>query len=234
MDTARELRAMTMATFPCPPLPMIGATLHGDEAVVNSHDLLSFLMNTAARRDVQAENEVRIYKQQELYKRYFAALEDGSADLWDTMTRFTREYMMTYTHAMHYLRFVPFDAAPPPIKHQVCSWLAAQHILSGKIDAKAEDFLKMGHGLLYSKCALAVQEKDKGICADGGDDVQCSVDEVFPVQKDVLGHPEENDSDGKDKEPQKILFQDRGRVEHHKDKSHVCHDRVDDTDIQVV
>ena len=24
MDTARELRAMTMAAFPCPPLPMIG------------------------------------------------------------------------------------------------------------------------------------------------------------------------------------------------------------------
>ena len=198
MDTARELRAMTMAAFPCPPLPMIGATLHGDEAIVNSHDLLSFLMNTAARRDAQAENEARIYKQTKLYEKYFAALE---GDLWDAMTRFTREYMMTYTHAMHYLRFVPFDAATPPIKRQVCSWLAAQHILKGKVDAKAEDFLGMSHNVLYSKCALAVQEKDEDICADGGDDVQRCVDEVFPVQEHVLGNPEENNGNGKDKEP---------------------------------
>jgi hypothetical protein len=190
MDTARELRAMTMATFPCPPLPMIGANLQGEEAVVNSHDLLSFLMNTAARRDVKAENIARVSKQRELYKQYFASLESG-ADLWDTMTRFTREYMMTYTHAMHYLRFVPFDAAPPPIKHQACSWLAAQHILKGQSDAKAEQFAELGHDLLYRKCALAVQVKDEGVGADGGEDVQRGVEEIAPFQKDVLSHPED-------------------------------------------
>jgi hypothetical protein len=120
---------MTMATFPCPPLPMIGADIHGDERVMNSHDLLSFLVNTAALRDVKTENELRVSKQLALYESYFTALSDGT-DTWTAMTTFTRSYMMTFTHAMHYIRFLPFDASPHTVRRQVCSWLAAQHILT--------------------------------------------------------------------------------------------------------
>ncbi len=180
---------MTMATFPCPPLPMIGSNLHNEDVIVNSHDLLSFLMNTAARRDVKAENEARVPRQQELYKQYFAALAKGG-DLWGIMTTFTRSYMMTYTHAMHSLRFFPFDAAPPPVKKQVCSWLAAQLILQGDSDAKADDFLDMGHDKLYSKCALVIQKVDEGVGAGGCNDVQSRVQEHIPARIDVLSQPE--------------------------------------------
>ena len=180
---------MTMATFPCPPLPMVGANLYGDKALVNSHDLLSFLINTAARRDMKSENEARVAQQFKLYESYFKSLALGT-DLFETMTKFTRDYMMTYTHAMHYLRFLPFDAATLPIKNQVCSWLAAQHILKGVENANAGQFLDLHCDLLYSKCALAVQEKDEGIGADGGKDVQCHMDEVAPMRENVLCHPE--------------------------------------------
>ena len=156
MDTARELRSMTMATFPCPPLPMIGADIHGDERVMNSHDLLSFLVNTAALRDVKTENELRVSKQLALYESYFTALTDGT-DTWTAMTTFTRSYMMTFTHAMHYIRFLPFDASPHTVRRQVCSWLAAQHILNGN-EAKAEQFADLPYDLLLSRCANVVQE----------------------------------------------------------------------------
>jgi hypothetical protein len=188
MDSTRELRAMTMATFPCPPLPMVGANLYGDKAIVNSHDLLSFLINTAARRDMKSENEARVAQQFKLYESYFKSLALGT-DLFETMTRFTRDYMMTYTHAMHYLRFLPFDAATPPIKHQVCSWLAAQHILKGVENANAGQFLDLHHDSLYSKCALAVQDVNVGVCADGRGDVQGGVEVVGMAREDSFCHP---------------------------------------------
>lgn len=159
MDTAREIRSMTMVTFPCPPIPMVSTDIHNETKIANSHDLLSFLINTAARRDIKSENESRIATQVKLYDAYFKALSDGT-DLWTAMTTFTRSYMMTYTHAMHYLRFLQFDASPPSVRYQTCSWLASQYILRG-IEAKAEQFADLPHDLIYSRCALAVQIVDE-------------------------------------------------------------------------
>ena len=145
---------MTMAAFPCPPLPMVGSDRFGHERVVNSHDLLSFLMTTAARRDISSENAVRQDAQQRLLDEYN---QPSSTDTWARMTRFTRDYMLTYCPTMHYPLFLPFDAATSPIKAQVASWLAAQHILNGN-DANANEFKDIPYDLLYSRCAVVVRE----------------------------------------------------------------------------
>lgn len=154
MDSAREIRAMTMASFPCPPLPMIGADVFGNTQTVNSHDLLAFLINTAARRDVESENKKRIEDQVQLHDEYLKTIK-CSKDPWADMTRFTRSYMMTYSPAMHNLRFLPFDASTPPVKAQVCSWLAAQYILNDK-EARADEFQGLSLQELYQKCASNV------------------------------------------------------------------------------
>jgi hypothetical protein len=150
-DSSREIRAMTMASFPCPPLPVVGADVFGDTQTVNSHDLLAFLINTAARRDVLSENEQRVLQQQRLIESYQKSISN-SIDPWSDMTRFTRDYMMTYSPAMHNVRFLPFDASTPPVKAQVCSWLAAQHILQDK-QARAGQFKDLSHDALYRTCA---------------------------------------------------------------------------------
>ena len=192
MDTSRELRSMTMATFPCPPLPMIGADLYGEERIMNSHDLLSFLVNTAALRDVKTENELRISKQTALYESYFLALSSG-VDTWTAMTTFTRSYMMTFTHAMHYIRFLPFDTASTTVRRQACSWLAAQHILIGD-EASAEQFADLPYDLLFARCAKvgqkassAVKEVKEEIGPDHCNNVQEAVKELSVEER--LGDP---------------------------------------------
>lgn len=149
MDSTREIRAMIMASFPCPPLPM--ATGHG---FINSHDFLAYLIDVAARRNITTENQERQCKQQTLVKQYLQDLKlcNSESELWDVMTMFTRMYAMTYHQIAHELRFFPFDSITPPLKHQVCSWLAASEILSGKENSMGHMFHGLGPFDLYKKC----------------------------------------------------------------------------------
>jgi hypothetical protein len=149
MDTSRELRAMIMASLPCPPLP-----LEGHEKFINSHDMLAYLMDVAARRDNPVENETRRIIQEYLIKNYVETVgtcitED---ELWRKMTMFTRNYMMSYNYVMHEARFSPFDAMTLPLKIQVCSWLAAQHILNGDETAVGDQFKEESPLQLYNMC----------------------------------------------------------------------------------
>jgi hypothetical protein len=150
MDSSRELRAMAMVAFPCPPLPVVGVNRDNEPIVINSHDMLAFLMNTAALRNVPAENTARLERQKALMREYAIACKGG--DAWGAMTHFTRLYMMSYCPtALDQVRFLPFDAATPPLRAQVRSWLAARQILKGK-EAKAEQFQGLHDDALYRKC----------------------------------------------------------------------------------
>jgi len=149
MDSSREIRAMMMASFPCPPLPM-----DGSGRFMNSHDLLAYLVDVAARRDVKSENESRRKNQEALIREYVQNIAKcGSQDhVWQEMTKFTRLYMMSYSPVMHETRFLPFDAASPPIRRQVCSWLAAQHILQGDDQVVGNFFENLEPWPLYQRC----------------------------------------------------------------------------------
>lgn len=66
-DGNREIRAICMAALPCPPLPIMasleeegGSNTSCGEAVGNSHDFISHLMNVRAAADQQDVNEARM------------------------------------------------------------------------------------------------------------------------------------------------------------------------------
>jgi len=142
---------MAMIAFPCPPLPVVGVNKDNEPIVINSHDMLAFLMNTAALRDVASENAVRLERQKMLQREYAAICKRGG-DTWGAMTNFTRLYMMSYCPAaLDQVRFLPFDASTPPLRAQVRCWLAARHILAD-LEAKAEDFEGLHDDVLYGNC----------------------------------------------------------------------------------
>lgn len=130
--TTREIRAMVMVAFPCPPLPMLGTNGDGEEAEVNSHDFLSMLMNTAALRADAKADRAREEAQARLTAAYLAALRDANNPL-HTMQAFTRDYMATYGPVAD-VRFR--SGASQRIEEQQHAWLRAQYILR---DREVED-----------------------------------------------------------------------------------------------
>jgi len=157
MDSTREIRSMMMASFPCPPLAM-----EGDFRSSNSHDMLAYLVDVAARRNDAKDNAARMRNQEILLSEYFdnLALCNTEAETWDLMTKFTRQYMMTYNILMHETRFLPFDAVSVPIRRQVCSWLAAQHILQGDDQVDGGFFENLAPWPLYRRCRDIILEED--------------------------------------------------------------------------
>ena len=149
MDSSRELRAMILASFPCPPLPV-----EGHDRFINSHDMLAYLIDVAARRDCSSENRIREATQRVLVSEYHIGLRkcENANDLWNAMTMFTRQYMMSYCPVMHELRFSTFDSITLPLRHQICSWLAAQYILRGNVAACGDQFMHLDPCELYLAC----------------------------------------------------------------------------------
>jgi hypothetical protein len=149
MDSSRELRAMIMASFPCPPLPM-----QGREPFLNSHDMIAYLIDVAARRNVPSENDIRQKLQLSLTEDYIKKIQECKTEeeAWNMMTNFTRYYMMTYHEGMHETRFLPYDAITPPLKTQICSWLAAQYIIQGQSEVTSDQFQNLSVSILYKKC----------------------------------------------------------------------------------
>lgn len=151
MDSTRELRAMIMVSFPCPPLPMMSDT---DGSVQNSHDFLAYLIDVAGRRGMHAEDSERCRKQEKLlvdFERVIGLCQD-EASTWETMTCFTRDYMMTYHVVTHAIRFLPFSAVNPKLKRAVCSWLASQYILKDDPYCQGCFFEHLEPWPLYREC----------------------------------------------------------------------------------
>ena len=149
MDSSREIRAMMMASFPCPPLPMEGSC-----RFINSHDMIAYLVDVAARRADPKSDKHRQQIQQSLVMEYEKNIAgcNTEEETWQAMTMFTRSYMMSYNAIMHESRFLPFDCLTPPLKAQVCSWLAAQHIMQGDDQVNGNFFQHLEPWPLYRRC----------------------------------------------------------------------------------
>lgn len=160
MDSSREIRSMILVAFPCPPLPM-----EGSGRFVNSHDMLAYLIDVAARREDKADNAKREKNQEVLMVQYEKDMKlcRSETETWNAMTMFTRQYMMTYSVIMHEARFLPFDAITPPLKKQLCSWLAAQHILQGDDHVCGSMFEHLDAWPLYLRC-INVINNQAAIC----------------------------------------------------------------------
>ena len=149
---------MLLVLFPCPPLPVLGKQLDGDDAVANSHDILARLVDEVARRGDEKANKTRMKKQEALslwYTTSLAGVRTVSA-VWTVMTTFTRGYCDLYfPDATRDMRFLPYDCTPDAILERVREWVAARHILAGNPDAKASDHSHKDASVLYGDARIA-------------------------------------------------------------------------------
>jgi len=124
--------------------------------------MLAYLVDVAARRNVTVENVTRQRKQESLIKDYTENVVrcKNEEETWNSMTMFTRLYMMSYHLRMHEARFLPFDAISPPIRRQVCSWLAAQHIMQGDDQVQGHFFENLEPWPLYQRCKDILNNDD--------------------------------------------------------------------------
>lgn len=171
MDSSREIRAMMMASFPCPPLPMEGSC-----RFINSHDMIAYLVDVAARRADPKSDAHRQTIQKSLVMEYERNIPGCTTeeDTWQAMTTFTRSYMMSYNVLMHEARFLTFDCLTAPLKAQVCSWLAAQHILQGDDQVNGGFFQHLEPWPLYRRCK-DINNNAGAMCATRSDDVMLTI-----------------------------------------------------------
>lgn len=136
--------------------------MEGGDRFVNSHDMLAYLIDVAARRNNLAENEERQKRQESLTRQYLRDLSDCESEqqTWNAMTLFMRQYMMTFHNVMHESRFLPFDALTPPLHKQVCSWLASQHILQGDDQVRGDMFENLKSWPLYERCKNVINYQE--------------------------------------------------------------------------
>jgi hypothetical protein len=146
MDSAREMRAMTMAAFPCPPLPMEGLNSSYRESEINSHDFLAMLINTAALIGDTKADVARAKSQFTLTEAYLGAMRDTDRPLY-TMQAFTRDYMATYGPILD-VRFRQRGSAN--MTTQQHSWLRAQYILRDMEVKEVGDWLRETQLILLS------------------------------------------------------------------------------------
>jgi hypothetical protein len=167
MDSSREIRAMMMASFPCPPLPM-----DGSGRFINSHDMIAYLVDVAARRGDSKGDQHRQIIQRALVADFEKNIVGCTTEdeTWHAMTNFTRSYMMSYHVSMHEARFLSFDCVSPALKAQVCSWLAAQHIIQGDDQVSGSFFQHLDPWPLYRRCK-DINNNGGAMCASRSGDV---------------------------------------------------------------
>lgn len=139
-DSNSELRAMIMAALPYPPLPVEakrfdedGNTL-GDAVMVNSHDIISNLLEQACTRGTADAHKSRQQRQQEVLRCFLRDLvKDGiqPADaLYRTYCEHTRDHVAAYYPVGHApeLKFTPLAhvSRGDAVHVRTCDWMAAQ------------------------------------------------------------------------------------------------------------
>lgn len=155
MDTTRELRSMQMVLFACPPIPILCVQNSTHDCFIsNSHDLLSMLIDVAMRRNVSSENIARMTQQADIEERFQQVKPETLTNM-DAISSIlidvTRSWMLTYSHAVHDLQFLPLERATPKILAQVRAWLASQHVLLDEITS-VHHFNNLSIFDLYSLC----------------------------------------------------------------------------------
>lgn len=157
-DAMREVRAMTVAALPVPPMPiMVSRELAGENFVssstCSSHDLIAHLMNVACTCATERQNAERALIQARLQAELFDAVDSWRerepdpllvlppiAWTYRVLGDFTRKYVQSYmpdAQREQDLRFVP--------AHEIDRTHA--------VHRRAVEFQK-AQDLLYGKCAM--------------------------------------------------------------------------------
>lgn len=155
-----ELITSVMLTFPCPPLPMLGGRADGQEAILNTHDLIATCMLGLLKRNDEAMNNERRVSQTRLENEYMQKLVKYKNDsdinhIYNAMMEFTRRYIMLYFPAATMdVRILPYDHAPDHILSQVHSYTRGRQILMKTPPNEDNPFNAKD---AYFKCATTLQ-----------------------------------------------------------------------------
>lgn len=147
-DGLREIRAMTIASLPCPPLPIMcgRAGADGDDSYIcnfrgNSHDLLAHAMNLATATGSTALHAGRMARQQQVHRELLEAFDAFPVDApptpqqsYDLFAKFYRDYLSTYTDTSPDVRVFPLESIldTDAITRQMRSHVSAQNVLFGE------------------------------------------------------------------------------------------------------
>jgi hypothetical protein len=112
-DDDREVRAMALSMFPCPPLPIVGIRGSKDdgrptETEFSSHDVIAQFMQLSMRMCTHKQNEHRRLVQMDVLNKYISQMEccmssastkvcDVSA-AYNAMCEYTRSHILSYVH----------------------------------------------------------------------------------------------------------------------------------------
>ena len=189
-DPFMLVRAMVLTEFRCPPMPLVGQQISGDDAVINSHDLMATFMAQSFRLSDESKNSVRRQMQEAARERYIRELTElqlqnatASFDrVYEVMSRYTREYMATYLLGTPFsandLRVLPHDYITPRLAKEVDHYGRALQIMvddllntaGGGTNPAANDDLMIDYSChnvvksLLVRCArCAVEYKEQGV-----------------------------------------------------------------------
>jgi hypothetical protein len=166
-DPFMEARAMALLEFGCPPLPIAdGRRMETNEnAIINSHDLLSIFMTQAFKQKDANLNEKRKQKQAVIEDAYYQHLlqSDGSFQaIYSTMATYTREYLgcfLLHPFSVNDVRVLPPDHISPMLLNEIRDYSAALlliHDVTGRqTDHSPQTYLKECHRILCHKEQLA-------------------------------------------------------------------------------
>jgi hypothetical protein len=184
-DPFMLVRAMVLTEFRCPPLPIVGQQISGDNAIINSHDLMATFMAQSFRLSDESKNSVRRQIQEVVRERYIRELSELQHTpferIYEIMSRYTCEYMGTYLLGTPFsandLRVLPYDYVTPQLAKEVDHYGRALQIMVDDLLNKTVDRGETANGglivdyhcqnvvkLLLMRCArCAVEYKEQGV-----------------------------------------------------------------------
>ena len=138
VDAFKQLRSMILLELYCPPLPVMAKRQEsGENAITNTHDMLSVFMITAFKRQDADENSRRREKQTQIESDYRKGMDRCKtfSQAYSHMTQFSTDYLATFLlpgvgFTKDDIEVLQPSYISPRLKEEIFSYCNALQILS--------------------------------------------------------------------------------------------------------
>jgi hypothetical protein len=169
VDAFKQLRSMILLELYCPPLPVMAKRQEsGENAITNTHDMLSVFMITAFKRRDFDENNRRREKQIKIESDYMKCLDKCKtfSQAYSHMTQFSIDYLATFIlpgggFTKDDIQVLPPSYISPRLKEEILSYCNALQILSDGNTTKQDLSNDCVESLFMSciRCAINKQQQ---------------------------------------------------------------------------
>ncbi len=179
-DGMREIRAMIVASLPCPPMPIMASKESAEDAgfyeskCCSSHDLLAHLMNIACTTATDKQNLARAHRQAKIQAELFDKVDAWKAEnhqqslppaewSYQVMGEFTRKYVQSYMadpardQDVRFLPLVDIDRTHA-VHVKALEFQRAQDLLYGRCGMIARDYDRMSYAELVQVSVARILE----------------------------------------------------------------------------